>query len=246
MTARFYASVLLALSVLGSALGGAGVHAASFHISPLLIEVPPGETIATYRLSNSSTREAAVQISGFRWSQKNGQDHLEPAEDLMIIPSITTLRAGQTQLVRVALRSSRPDRELSYRVQFQELPKQSSGGGIGIQTLIKMDVPLFFSPKQITQKYQPSLHSSEGSPKIAVQIANTGTSFLRFSRLALSDSIGKLLAEKEGLFYVLPGAVRTWSLDLGNINKGQRSNERYQLQVDHGSKSNQHLLKIQQ
>ncbi len=244
MVARFHLILFVALSALGSALGGAEVHAASFQISPLLIELPPQSNIATYTLHNSGETQLDVQVSAYRWEQEPERDRLTPAENLMIVPAIVSIPPGRDQLVRVALRSQRPANELSYRLHFQELPAQTAEGAVVVQTLLKINVPLFFAPKHISTVYEPRLLSGSKASEVVAEITNTGSRYLRLSRLVLLNANGEQISEVDGPLYVLPGATRQWTFESSSIRKNKGKSNTYQLQVVSGRESNQHLLEI--
>lgn len=248
MTARFYALWLMALSIMGSALVGLTAQAASLQISPLLLEVKPGSNVATYTLRNGSEQELGVQISAYQWAQKSNRDTLQPADELMLVPAIVVIPPGKEQLVRVALRSQRSPTELSYRLHFQELPSQSHTGAVAVQTLLKIDVPLFFSAKEANNAYRPRLMAGDQASEMLVELTNTGTRFLRLSQLDLFDSNGKHLSQLRGPLYVLPGATRRWALTLEGAHqktknaKGEKPT--YRLEVKSGRTSDRHVLEV--
>lgn len=248
MAARCYALWLVALSVVGSSFAGAAAHAGSLQISPILIEVIPKSNIATYTLRNNSEQELGVQVSAFRWEQESNEDQLQPADNLMVVPAIVVIPPGKEQLVRVALRSERPARELSYRLHFQELPGQSDTGTVAVQTLLNIDVPLFFSAKNTNNAYTPRLFSGEDPSQIVAELTNTGSRFMRLSQLALLDSNGQSISELRGPLYVLPGATRRWvfTLDTDNtrVNAAKNGKPAFRLDVMSGRASDQHLLEV--
>lgn len=232
---------------LGSVFGGVGACAASLEVSPLLLEVPPGTNIATYRLRNSSDVEVGVQVTAYSWKQSDTNDEMTPAENLMIVPAIVSVPAGQEQLVRVALRAERPDRELSYRVHFQELPARSQEGAVVVQTLLRLNVPLFFVSSSGKRTYEAQLVADNES-EMAVVIANTGSRFLRVSQLTLRSADGKVIAAKSGPLYVLPGATRKWLLESKkDVNRGgaaAQSEQVFQLQVSHSGGTDDHSVEV--
>lgn len=247
MAARSHA-LFIALLILGSSFAGATVHAASLQISPILIEVIPKSNVATYTLRNNSEQELGVQVSAFRWEQESNEDKLQPADNLMVVPAIVVIPPGKEQLVRVALHSERPSRELSYRLHFQELPGQSDTGTVAVQTLLKVDVPLFFSAKNTNNTYTPRLFAGEDPSQVVAELTNTGSRFMRLSQLTLLDSNGQSISELHGPLYVLPGATRRWVLALDTDKKRAKTvkgeKPTFRLDLKSGRTSDQHLLEV--
>lgn len=64
-----------------------------------------------------------VQLEAMAWNKAQGQDIYTPTTDLIAAPPIFTVPPGGTQIVRIGLRRAPdPQRELAYRVYFQEIP----------------------------------------------------------------------------------------------------------------------------
>lgn len=242
MTALVRALGVTVLSCLLFAAGGVLAQGGGLQISPLLVEVPPSSNIATYTLENRGSAAIGVQVKAFRWQQDDGERLLEPAKNLMVVPAIINIAPGQSQLVRAALRGSRPDEELSYRVHFQELPSLGADGAVQVQTLLKIDVPLFFAAKKSRRAYDIKLAVADGEPFVTV--TNKGSRYLRFSNFELLDSGGNTVATHEALMYLLPGTTRRWSLEPARPGFVADSKAQYQLQVTSEGKSEKHLVEI--
>ncbi|HET7588012.1 MAG TPA: fimbria/pilus periplasmic chaperone [Gammaproteobacteria bacterium] len=191
----------------------ASAHAGSFQLNPLLVEVPQSSAIATYTVRNTGNRPLNLQVSGYRWTQPDDHDKYVPAERLLIVPQILTIQPGREQLVRVALRGAHPTAELEYRLHFNEIPPAPVSGFTGVQTVLHMNVPLFYAPADIVNAYRlrPS-QKKDGS--VVATVANTGTRFLRIARLRLLNAQGDQVGMRGGPLYVLPGATRAWTVEL--------------------------------
>lgn len=249
MTVAFMASnanrlaLALLLVALGSALpGGPSARAASLQVSPMVAEVPPGTRIVTYRLHNSATKPLSVEVSAYDWEQPNGSGKLTPAENLLVVPTIASIQPGREQLIRVALQGDRPEHELSYRLHFQELPPQKTPGKAAVTTLLKLNLPLFFTADSAVRSYKPHLRLHDRDT-IEVEIQNTGSRFLRLTKMQLNSADGTTLGERKGLFYILPGVTRQWRISLDKRRKQHSGPYRLTLTTD--DRNAQHQLSIE-
>lgn len=234
-------AALLALTVL--CLGGRS-YAAKVDISPMLIEVPPSSMVATYELHNKGSEQLGLQIEAFRWKQTLNEKQLTPADELLIVPAIISIPPGQRQLVRVALRAQRPASGLNYRVHFKQLPAQSSEGRTTIQTLLTTDVPLFFAAEREVNEYEARLLLGNRASEVILEVANTGTRFLRVRRLQLKNEKGQTVSDKSGPLYVLPGVTQRWVMNINNSAELDHSEkgQSYYLHVDSSQGEHSHLL----
>lgn len=190
------------------------VYAGGFQITPMLIEVPTGSSIATYTVRNTGNQAVNIQVSAFRWTQSGNQDHYASAPHLMVIPQILSVPPGGQQLVRVALRSARPPHEMAYRLHFDQIPPAPKKGFIGVQTVIDMDLPLFFLPPHVSNSFRIQLSRKARGKAAMANIHNTGTRFLRISNLVLLNAAGEEVGKLRGPLYVLPGMNRHWTFDI--------------------------------
>lgn len=206
-------------------------YAGSFRLTPMLVEVPSDSTIATYTLRNTGVRPLNIQVNAQHWKQTANKDQFSAAKRLLIVPEILTVAPGQTQLVRIALRGSRPDGELDYRLHFDEIPPPSAKGFTGVQISLNMNVPLFFAPRIVTRDIRPRLSRALAGAAVIVTITNAGSRFLRLSRLALETPAGKPLGKLDGPRYVLPGATRHWKIRLNKTLTAKGRGSRYRLEI---------------
>lgn len=230
MAARFWQRLRgIVLPALFCCVLAPAAHA-GFQITPMLIEVPPGSSIATYTLRNTSDRPLNVQISAVLWTQTGDQDHYLPAEHLLVVPQILSVPPGREQLVRVALRGPRPAGELAYRLHFNEIPPAPKKGFIGVQTVLNMDLPLFFLPPNVTNRYSVTLSHGPRRATAVLTVHNSGTRFLRISHMTLLGTGGDELGEQGGPLYVLPGVTRHWTISLKKGSSGLAAGE-YRLRI---------------
>lgn len=193
--------------------------AATFQISPTLGDVPPGKSTATFRIRNPGDAPLTVQVRAYRWSQTGNEDQFVPADDLIIVPPLITISPGAQQLIRVAHKRRDASREASYRVHFEEVPPAAPAGFVGLQTALKLDVPLFFAPENAVGKLEWRLRKS--GDRLSLHIDNIGNRFARFAGIALKDGSGRIIARVNGPQYALSGASRQWDFaGLARLERG--------------------------
>lgn len=187
-------------------------RAASIQVTPVLQEVPVGETTAVYELLNRGTRAVTMQVRVLAWRQAGGTRSLTDTADLQITPPLVTLDPGQAERVRVALRTERLPREQAFRVQFIQVPDTAEAIQPGVRTLLKLDTPLFFQAESPQTELDWRLrHGLDGW---RLEVRNTGTRFARLNDLVLEVGADRRFSVEPGLLYILPGSSITWPLAL--------------------------------
>ncbi|HEX7027401.1 MAG TPA: fimbria/pilus periplasmic chaperone [Gammaproteobacteria bacterium] len=201
---------LAVLPVLLACLLSAPVTAGSFRISPTLADVPPGASMATFRVQNSGGTPLTLQVTAKKWGQHNGEDILVSTGSLLVVPPISTIAPGASQVVRVALQQPRPKRELAYRVFFHEVPPPPAPGTIGVQTALRLSIPLFFAPEKTAEELDWKVQRAANG-KLRLTAHNRGTRFARLTGLGLTAG-RHALTQLDGPLYILAGTRRHWLL----------------------------------
>src|SRR6266481_5415488 len=100
-----------------------GIRGASLQVVPVSIEVPAPGATATLKLRNEGPAPINAQIRVFRWSQANGEEKLEPTDDVVASPPMASLAPKADYVVRLVRVTKRPLSEgESYRLLVDELP----------------------------------------------------------------------------------------------------------------------------
>src|SRR5256712_10346979 len=99
---RMRRSLALLATVLGLVLQAEAILASAFKVTPVRVTFSgPSSTLLTLR--NESDQPLRFQISSFTWSQDaRGSVQLSPTDDIVFIPHLLTLSAGEERKVRVA------------------------------------------------------------------------------------------------------------------------------------------------
>lgn len=187
--------------------------AASLQVSPTTIEVnAPGAT-SSVSLVNPTPQQISVQVRVFKWSQVNGQEKLEPTNDLVASPPFVTLPPSANYAVRLVRTAGRPvSGEESYRLVIDELPQPGRLKAGAITLLLRQSLPVFFEgpdmrPAQVSWSY-----SKQGG-KLLVTAKNDGDRRMRIGSLSLSNGKGSTVSFGNGLVgYSLGRSVMTWVL----------------------------------
>lgn len=207
----FLASASLLLSLIA-----ATVQAAGLQVTPTMIKVPAGRAADGLTLANSNSSPLHAQARVFAWTQRNGEDVLEPTRDVAISPPMIELPGNSRQLVRVVRLVPPPQDgvETSYRVIVDELPVTTDEGQTGLQFVLKYSIPVFLVPAG-DGVVAPELHArlvNDGGVK-ALEVSNTGNGHAQIADLAFVNNDGTRVEIAPGLSgYVLPGNERRWRL----------------------------------
>lgn len=209
---------LLFLAVFFLPVGPAA--AGTFQIAPTLGDVPSDRSTATFRIMNPGDTPMTVQVRAYRWTQAGNEDVHVPADDLIIVPPLINVAPGATQIIRIAHKRRDTGSEAAYRVHFEEVPSAPPAGFIGLQTALKLDVPLFFAPGNAEGRLEWTVKKTPRG--IALDIENTGTRFARFANIELADHSGRVIAHVKGPQYALAGATRQWNFTGVPLERGAK------------------------
>lgn len=231
---------LSALSIIQS-FGVVSANAGTFQIAPILAKVGPDSSSASFRLRNPSAEDVTVQVSAHRWEQIDNESVLQPADELIVVPPLVGIPAGATQVVRIARRERSAGREHAYRVHFQEVPSALPEGFVGLQTQLKLDVPLFFTPREPHAEIEwRAVAGAEGT--LRLDLTNVGNHFVRFSEISLRDQEGRNIRQVSGPEYALAGAQRSWRFE---GLEDARSGSEFVVVAESGAKSKEISLTVE-
>jgi fimbrial chaperone protein len=202
-----------------TAAWGVSAQAAVLQLAPIPVEVEAPQAAAVLSLSNRAPAEVALQARVFRWTQTNGEDRLEPTQDVVVSPPIATLPAGQTLTLRVVRVVGQPvAAEETYRILVDELPSDKrTAKGQSLRILMRYSVPVFYAPAEAS-KDEPALswqlkRGAKGA--LTLTATNPGARRVRFSELQLVEPASKAAALAKGSElsgYVLAGHTMHWTV----------------------------------
>lgn len=206
-------SMLAALvPVFAAALCSTGM-AASLQVSPVGVEVVSPAAAATLTLRNEGDAVLNAQIRIFRWSEVDGEEKLDPTDDVVASPPMATLAPKLdhvVRLVRVARHAVSSGE--SYRVLVDELPPAKAHTGNGVTLVMRYSIPVFFYPPTASAgKLTWSVEQRDGGTFVSA--TNMGDRHVQVSALQLKGGNRPEFSFGNGLAgYVLGHATRVWPL----------------------------------
>ncbi|MGZ3409002.1 MAG: fimbrial biogenesis chaperone [Xanthobacteraceae bacterium] len=192
-------TTLVALLMLPSA-----AKAASLQVVPVVVEITAPGATASLTLKNEGDRPLNGQVRVFRWTQVNGEDKLEPTNDVVASPPIVTIRGKSSNLVRIVRTSKAPvEAEETYRLLIDELPTPVTDRPATVNIVLRYSIPVFFTvPSATAPKLKWELQKRNNKPVIVA--SNSGERYARISKLKVTDGKGAVVNFGEGLAgYVL-------------------------------------------
>jgi len=205
-----FAAAVLALATAGHAVAG------SFSASPLRVDLGARAPMATLTVRNTGQTPISLQVDTVTWRQEASGDVLEPSRELIVNPPIFSLGAGESQIIRVALRAAPArDRERMYRLFVAELPPpaEERKAIIGSIVLLRMSIPVVVAPLSGEARPLGAWRARQAPPdKVRITVANEGSGHLKLTDLEMRAVGDKRVLRKAPLTYVLPGASHTWEV----------------------------------
>lgn len=205
-----FAATAMALQWFAATSASAG----SLQVAPVRIVLTPARAVAAMTIGNAEDAEMAVQAEVFAWSQVDGKDVYEPTRDVLVNPAIFRLGGQGQQIVRVGLRVPAGEREKSYRIFLQQLPRDQAvpadgNTGIRLQTLLRIGVPIFVPPATARTQLQWQVERDDAvattAPRYRLKLHNGGTEHIQLTQIVLRDDKGIELARHSLSQYVLAG-----------------------------------------
>lgn len=181
-------------------------------VSPVGVEVPSPGATATLTLRNGGTDPLNAQIRVYRWSQVDGEEKLEPTEDVVASPPIVTLSPNTDYTVRLVRVGKRPVAAgESYRLLVDELPEPKGQQSSAVTLVMRYSIPVFFYPRNVAAgQLGWSIEKVRG--RIYVTAVNNGDRHVRIAGLTLRDANGQTASFGKGLTgYVLGRSAMRWA-----------------------------------
>lgn len=194
---------------------GASARSSTFNISPIRAQLGAARTTDVLTIMNADEQPVVVQARVVIWSQSEGEEQLADTRDVLVTPPVMQIGANREQIVRVALRRvPDPERELTYRVIFEEVPQAAAPEFSGLRVALRLSVPVFVAPsshKNISDLAWDAQWRADG--KLDVSATNRGSLHLQITDFDV-DAGGSTLRGITSK-YVLPGSRMNWTLTPG-------------------------------
>jgi fimbrial chaperone protein len=202
-----------ALSWIGFLLLGTA-WCGTFTVNPIRIQLSSSRPNATLQVTNHDDHDVTLQVHIVAWSQDSQKDIYADSDDVVLNPPIATVGARATQIIRLGLRRPVAGQERTYRLILEEVPQPPSPDFRGVQTLLKISIPIFAVPKTATApKLEWQAVKTNGS-RLRLIAVNRGQAHAQIKSLQVTsaDSPDDYL-KAETLTYILPGQQREWLID---------------------------------
>lgn len=199
-------AALLAMNV------GQPLRAASLQVAPVSIEVMAPGAGAIIKLRNEGKTKINSQIRVFRWVQIDGQEKLQPTDEVVASPPMARLAPGAEYTVRIVRLSKQPiAAEESYRLLIDELPDQKALSNRVINLVLRYSIPVFFLPANAEPaKLTWSVEQHNG--RVQLSAVNEGDRHVRLAGLNVRDHNGTHVSFGPGLTgYVLGRSTMQWT-----------------------------------
>lgn len=183
-------------------------EAASLNVSPIKLETFAPQQTATLSLRNMGEKPITGQVRVFAWRQENGEDVLEPTNEVVGSPPMAEIHPGTDYTIRVVRVAAAPvEKEEAYRLVVDEVPDATARRNGVITVAIRYVIPVFFaSPEASQPRLSWSISHSQG--KTFLSARNEGDRRVQLRDLSLGGRpIAKGLAG-----YVLGHSERRWEL----------------------------------
>lgn len=213
---RSWKQRFLGLCLMAAACTAAAQVPGGIAVSPVRVDLNPGERGSAVTLTNTGTSRKTIQVETFAWSQANDDDVYAPTLELIVNPPLFFLEPGKSQVVRVGRSAAMPAgaaAERSFRIYFREVPDEAAPGGQMLRVALRIGIPVFIVPA--SESAAPQLEWSgviraDGSAELFA--ANRGSEHARVAEVRVLGEGPQVLARAEGFHYVLPQARRRWLL----------------------------------
>jgi fimbrial chaperone protein len=207
-------------------------------VNPVVIELGANQRVATIKITLSDAAKAPVRLQAelLRWQQNlQGEDITQASNELLVTPPIASLRPGETQLFRVAVRGARTaPEELAYRLILEDIEEpvapDSAATGIAVSFRMRYDLPVMVAPAgKVTNVLRwkpcptvaapaanttPAARSTPVDTDACMRLFNAGNRRVKVQTIHLSgDGWQQAQPLAEGV-NILVGAEREWRIPL--------------------------------
>jgi fimbrial chaperone protein len=189
-------------------------QASDFQVSPIRLNLTPSETSGLLNIANRSGEALRFQVEVYRWAEgPKGEMLLTAAPELVVFPSILSVKAGDARKLRVGTRGAFGPVEQSYRVFVEELPPLAQGTSNGVRVLTRMAIPIFMtSPGSKPAPRVEAISLRDG--RLSFSLRNVGSAHFkaRSIRIVGSSLSHEVFTHELSGWYVLAGGVRVYEV----------------------------------
>jgi fimbrial chaperone protein len=209
-------STVLALALALAALAAPAAEGSTFTVNPTRVTLSARTASALVSVRNDSDQPVRLELKLHAWTQApDGQMQLAPTEDLVVFPTLVTLKPGEQRNIRIGATTAFADVEKTYRVFLEELPAATAGTpGAAVRMLTRVGIPVFLEPSK------PAAHASLAGIGLSAgvlhfRLRNDGNVYFVPDDIRVRgySATGAPVVDKTAKgWYVLAGGVRDFAL----------------------------------
>jgi fimbrial chaperone protein len=185
-------------------------------VTPVRVELSTRQLRSTLQVQNLGDDPITIQAHIAAWNAKGPEEILSNNDDILLNPPIFTVPVGHTQYLRLGLRHlPHGVTEGTYRLILEQVPRPPKPDFTGINTLLRISVPIFVKPRMPAPQLAWTLErTSDQDMRLAVE--NRGNAHVQIRRFAvtLGGSDPASFAQDTAT-YVLPNARKEWLIHSG-------------------------------
>ncbi len=222
------AAALVCVLVL-PALASAG----AFMVTPTQVYISSANKTATVKVTNQGSEEVGLQLSAVEWGMDEaGANTFTPVKEIAFFPKITRVGPGQERTIRVGFMGEHAAVEKTYRIFIQEIP--SAPDKMSLKVAIRLSVPVFIVPAEPAYAAEITAVSvKDGALHLSLENSGNMHVVVRNIKAEGKDSSGaSMFTTEQGGWYVLPGMVRTYVVDLPADGCAGSKNIKITMNVD--------------
>lgn len=206
-------------------------EAVKLAFNPTLLEVSTNRSPTTStQVTNQDSEPMDFTAEVLKWTQKDGQDVLEPSRDVVVSPQKFVVLPGRSQTVRVAVRLRGGDLDSAYRLVLTAVPKAPKPGPANaaeqitntVLTNYAFRIPLFVTNSRTHSNLSFTLNRQSAVTTLGIINSGNGVAILR--NIALSSAAGKKVL---GNTYVLPQSTKEITVE-GGVGGTQKVSVSYE------------------
>lgn len=183
-------------------------------IIPVRVNIALPKRIETIQIHNLNEDPLLIQAEITSWKQNKGNDVFYPTSDIIVLPSIVSIPAGQTQQIRIAFQGAPSEIEETYRLFLTEVnAKTSKIKKNAFNVRLRISLPIFIEPLNETEEI-PQWELAMNKKTANVTLLNSGNRHMLVENISLLDEENCLLADNKVFKYVLPKQSFSWKIPL--------------------------------
>jgi len=196
----------------------------AFTVSPVRISLSALRPNSILQITNHNDESVTLQAHVLIWTSDGEKDIYQDSDEVMLNPPLATVGPKQTQYIRLGLRwPNETTQERSYRLVVEEVPHAPKADFQGIQTLLRLVIPIFVAPRVATAPRLSWVAVRTSDNHIKLLVKNLGSAHIQIKSLDLAsaDAPDAPIHNTQPI-YLLPSQQREWIVNDDAIRLARR------------------------